>query len=99
MCKSGVLNQFQQVYFFNGDLYVQIPENLRHKLINNRGLLKHFIAVDVTADIMLTKDQMMDMMFEHGLGGDLEPQLFVDSVLGSLKYKVFKRIKLKGTLC
>lgn len=99
MCKSGVLNKFQQLYFFNGDIYVQIPENLRHKLINNRGQLKHFVAVDITADVMLTKDQMMNMLFEHGLGGDLDPQLFVDSVLGSLKYKVFKKVKVKGVIC
>ena len=99
MCKSAVLNQFQQLYFFNGEVYVAIPEHLRHKLINIKGLLKPFVAVDVTADVILTRDQMMDMMFEQGLGGDIEPKDFIDKVLGSLKYKVFKKVKVKGLLC
>ena len=42
---------------------------------------------------------MMDMMFEQGLGGDIEPKDFIDKVLGSLKYKVFKKVKVKGLLC
>lgn len=88
MC--NIQNKLKNVYYFNGYLWTQIKSEDKRSLINKNGHLKNFIVLDITKNIIYTKDEYI------GIHNKIlkTPEEIING-LDSLRYKVYKKIKLK----
>jgi hypothetical protein len=88
MC--NIQNKLKNVYYYNSTLWYQIKSEDKLTLINKNGNLKNFIVLDITKDKIYTKDEFVQKHFEKNI-----TNLDVVYLLDSLRYKVYKKIKLK----
>ena len=88
MC--SIQNKLKNVYYYDGYLWTQIKSEDKMSLINKNGNLKNFIALDITKNIIYTKDEYI------GIHNKIlkTPEEIING-LDSLRYKVYKKIKLK----
>lgn len=86
------ISLLKNVYYFDGNLWYQVDCKSRNKLVNNNGELKTFIVIDVTQEIVYTKEQYLEKYFPDSIPQSKE----VLQKLNTLKFKVFKLIKLKS---
>ena len=88
MC--NIQNKLKNVYYFNGYLWTQIKSEDKRSLINKNGHLKNFIVLDITKNIIYSKDEYI------GIHNKIlkTPEEIING-LDSLRYKVYKKIKLK----
>lgn len=106
---SKSLNKLKDVKFFNGSFYTKIGEGDSFKLLSSSGNFKQCVIIDVTKEIIyvsldefsselhddLTKE-FNKFLSAKGTNKKLTIKEFlVTNYLNTIKYKVFKRIKLK----
>ena len=92
------IDLFCNVKYYKKNLYYQVDDAMRHKLIKKNNELKDCIIVNITADTVMTRDEFLkDIGCETDTCGRFiyDAKVIVDSIeyLASQKYKVFKKIK------
>lgn len=90
---SHQIKLLQEVSYFNGNLWYQIKWDNKRKLVNNKNKLKSFIVVDVTKEKIYTRDEFIRDYF---LNKEDVSAVDVLTALDNIKYKVFKKIRLKA---
>lgn len=91
MC--NVQNKLKGVYYFNGNLYYQIKSEDKMSLINKNGNFKNFIVLDITKNKIMDKDDYIDFFYIQKNINKTNIEILND--LDSLRFKVYKKIKLK----
>lgn len=91
MC--NIQNKLKNVYYFNGNLYYQIKSEDKMSLINKNGNFKNFIVLDITKNKIMDKDDYIDFFYIQKNINKTNIEILND--LDSLRYKVYKKIKLK----
>lgn len=93
MCNTNnIQNKLKNVYYYNSALWHQIKSEDKLSLINKNGNLKNFIVLDITKDIIYTKDSFINNFYKED---HIKNNLEIVNELDSLRYKVYKKIKLK----
>lgn len=85
---KDVQKLMRAVYYFDGKLYYQIQSCYKYKLYK-KTKLKNFIVLDVTKNIIMTKDEFLKEYFK---GTDYKPEDVIN-FLDTLRFKVYKKIK------
>jgi thiamine pyrophosphokinase len=85
-----VTKLMRPVYYYNECLWYQVHSCTKHKLLNKNNELKQFIVIDVTKDVIYTKDEFLEKFYSNSI---INPKQIVND-LDSLKFKVYKKIKL-----
>lgn len=91
MC--SIQNKLKNVYYYDGYLWTQIKSEDKMSLINKNSNLKNFIAVDITKNKIYTKDEFIDLFYIKNNIIKTNKEIIND--LESLRFKVYKKIKLK----
>lgn len=76
--------------YYDGYLWYKLSSKDKHKMINNGGNLKDFIVIDVTDDKIFTKSEFLVEKSLTEASADA-----VVEALETIKYKVYRKIKLK----
>lgn len=91
MC--NIQNKLKNVYYYNGYLWTQIKSEDKLLLLNKNGNLKNFIVLDITKNTIFEKDEYVYNFFiKHDL---VKTNKQIIESLDSLRFKVYKKIKLK----
>lgn len=91
MC--NVFNKLKSVYYFDGSLYYQVKSEDKLTLINKNGNFKNFIVLDITKNKIFNKDDYIDFFYIQNDIQKTNVEILHD--LDSLRFKVYKKIKLK----
>lgn len=91
MC--SIQNKLKNVYYYDGYLWTQIKSEDKMSLINKNSNLKNFIAVDIAKNKIYTKDEFIDLFYIKNNIIKTNKEIIND--LESLRFKVYKKIKLK----
>jgi len=80
------------LYYYNGEAYCQVEREFKEKLITKGGTLKAFVVLDVTKGKTYTDLQFVKKFFK-----DVKYATSYDVVekLDTLRFKVFKKVKIK----
>jgi hypothetical protein len=94
MCNNNnVQNKLKNVYYFNGNLYYQIKSEDKMSLLNKNGNFKNFIVLDITKNKIMDKDEYIDFFYIQK--NIIKTNIEILHDLDSLRFKVYKKIKLK----
>lgn len=94
MCNTNnVQNKLKNVYYFNGNLYYQIKSEDKMSLLNKNGNFKNFIVLDITKNKIMDKDEYIDFFYIQK--NIIKTNIEILHDLDSLRFKVYKKIKLK----
>lgn len=91
MC--NIQNKLKNVFYYNGYLWTQIKSEDKMSLLNKNGNLKNFIALDITKNIIYTKEEYIEVFYKQN--NILKTNIEIIYDLESLRFKVYKKIKLK----
>lgn len=91
MC--SIQNKLKNVYYYDGYLWTQVKAEDKTTLINKNSNLKNFIAVDITKNKIYTKDDFIEIFYIKNNIVKTNKEIISD--LESLRFKVYKKIKLK----
>ncbi len=86
----------KDVKYFDGSLWYQVDWASRKKLLTNKNKLKQFIVVDVTKDKVYSKDVFIleNIAEDNEFVKDVSTERVLQA-LDTIKYKVFKKIKIR----
>lgn len=91
MC--SIQNKLKNVYYYDGYLWTQVKAEDKTTLINKNSNLKNFIVVDITKNKIYTKDDFIEIFYIKNNIVKTNKEIISD--LESLRFKVYKKIKLK----
>ena len=91
MCSKQ--NKLKNVYYYDGYLWTQVKAEDKTTLINKNSNLKNFIVVDITKNKIYTKDDFIEIFYIKNNIVKTNKEIISD--LESLRFKVYKKIKLK----
>lgn len=86
---KDVQKLMRAVYYFDGKLYYQIQSCYKYKLYK-KNKLRNFIVLDVTKNIIMSKDEFLKEYFINNINYKPED---VINFLDTLRFKVYKKIK------
>jgi hypothetical protein len=99
--ETANVEQMKGVYYYNNAIYYNINQKNKHILLNKKGKhLKKCLIIDVTQkktdstqkEIFYGKKDFLETFKEYGKVSNEE---FVHNILNTIKFKVYKKIKLK----
>ena len=93
MCFTGIEKKMKGVYYFNKQLWYKVASEDKSSLINKDGDLKKFIVLDVTANTVYDREEFISKFFEQEVYP--YPSMVIEK-LDTLKFKVYRKIKIKG---
>ena len=79
------------MFYHNKEAYCQVEREFKTKLISKHGILKPFVVIDITKNKIYTTEQFVRKFFKDVNPSNEE----VIERLDTLRFKVFKKIKLK----
>lgn len=93
MCFTGIEKKMKGVYYFNKQLWYKVSSEDKSSLINKHGDLKNFIVLDVTNNKLYDREEFIESFFDAEVYP--YPSMVIEK-LDTLKFKVYRKIKIKG---